>query len=200
MINYPTLITSCFLVLIGLSALAFSCYASEITLSPKTIRILNIMDEWRSKMTTEDRNAAKVQNRNGDKAYKRKNYPVAFREYDNSYPNFPNAYAYIMSGDSYWRMVLALTINAIPDEHHCIISNKNFPDDVDFNNSQTYEVGIALAIKDNETKLINSSLYKRAIEIDKCLRKMFDFYKTQAVETCVDLNQLKACLGKPLIK
>lgn len=199
--NNSMFLTLCFVLLIGFSGLSFSCHASEIILSPEAIRILNNIDKRRSKMTIEDINAAKSLNKKGDKAYKQKKYYYeAFRWYDNSSPNFPNAYAYILSGDSHWRGIVQYLLKTIPDEHHCRLVNNDFSDDLDQDISQTYEVGIALAIKDNEKKLIASDLYKRATESAICLRKLVDFYKTKTPDTCVDLNKIQSCLGKPLIK
>ena len=189
-----------FLLLMTCSALTLSCFGSELPKSPKTLRILNDMDEWRSKKTSEGKDAAKRLNKMGDKAYKQKKYYEAHRYYDNSYPNFPNAYAYIMSGDSLWRSVVQYTVHTTPDKHHCRHSNKDFPDDLELDISQSYEVGIALAVKDDDKTLIKSTLYKQAVESDRCLRKLYDFYKTQAADACVDLNKIQHCLGKPLIK
>ncbi len=198
--NHSKMLHPCFLMFVSCVALSLPCFGSETPSSPNTIRILNVMDEWRSKKNSEDKDAANSLNKDGDKLYKQKKYSKAYKYYYNSYPNFPNAYAYIMSGDVYWRMVAISNINAVPDEHHCRLNNKYFPHDLDQDISQTYEVGIALAVKDKETRLIKSALYKRAVEADKCLRKLYDFYKTQTAEACVDLNRIQACLGEPLLK
>lgn len=199
--NNSMFLTLCIVLLIGFSGLSFSCYASEIILSPEAIRILNNIDKRRDNKTIEDKNAAKRLNRKGDKAYKQKKYYYeAFRWYDNSSPNFPNSYAYILSGDSHWRGVVQYLLKTTPDEHHCRLVNKHFPHDLDQDISQTYEVGIALAVNNKEKKLMESDLYKRAAESAICLRKLVDFYKTQTPETCVDVNKIQNCLGKPLIE
>jgi hypothetical protein len=197
--NASSMLKLCFVLFVSCLVLSVSCFGSDIPSSPNTIEILNGMDEFRSKKTSEDVNAAKSLNKEGDKAYKQKKYPVAYRSYYNSYPNYPNAYAYIMSGDTYWRMVASNT-NDVPDEHHCRLGNEDFPHRLDQDISQTYEVGIALAVKDKEIRLIKSDLYKRAVETDRCLRKLVDFYKTQAADVCIDAKKIQACLGKPLIK
>ncbi len=184
---------------ISFSVLAFPCFSADILDSPNTLRILNNIDERRGKMTAEGISAAKSLNKEGDKAYLQQDYRKAYRAYYNSYPNYPNAYAYIMAGDTSWRMLISYN-KAMTSEQHCQLNNKYFPHDLDQDISQTYEVGLALAVKDKEIKLMESSIYKRAIESHRCLRKLYYFYKSQPSDVCIDVNNIQTCLGKPLIE
>jgi hypothetical protein len=178
----------------------FPCSASDTPMSSDTARILNNIDERRSQRNTEDKKAADRLNKEGDKLYKRGEYTKAYDYYDNSYPNYPNAYSYIMSGDNHWRSVVQYQTHALKDKYPCQFSNEDFPHRLDMSLSQTYEVGIALAVKDKDAKILKTDLYKRAVNIDLCLRKVYDFYKKQSSDACIDAKKIQACLGKPLIK
>lgn len=66
--------------------------------------------------------------------------------------------------------------------------------------AQHQAVGLALAARDNDRRLLKSTLYRRARESTACLQDMAQHYQSEAPAACVDLARLRRCLGAPLIK
>ena len=188
-------------ITLGITFLAstFNCFAYELAKSPDTARILDTIRSSHHNYTSADRLAAKSLNKSGDKLYRNKNYASAFRAYSNSYPNYPNAYSYIMTSDSHWRSIVQFHSKQVSVNNECKIGNQYFSHDIEMDVSQHFEVGFELAILDHDTKLIESQLYKHARDIADCLRQLANFYKSTPSETCVELNKVQACLGEPLI-
>jgi hypothetical protein len=193
--------------------------ASGQTESPDTRRILDHIEANRSKQTPAGRAAARSLNSDGDRAYRRHHYGAAFTAYMNSYPNAPNAYAYIMAGDSHWRDIAQPRIQ--PSSHaqnsqtpaqtesSCRLDNHYFAHDLALDVAQNQAVGLALAshhdvhdpdVRDKDLRVIDPALYKRAQESTACLQAMAQHYETEPPSSCVDLEQLRKCLGPPLIK
>ena len=178
----------------------FNCFAYELAKSPDTARILDTIKSSHRNYTTADRLAAKSLNKSGDKLYRQKKYALAFRAYLNSYPNYPNAYSYIMTGDTHWRSVVQSHSKQVPVNNECKIGNQYFFHDIEMDVSQHFEVGFELAILDHDIRLIESHLYKHAQYTANCLRQLAIYYKSKPIETCVELNKIQACLGVPLIQ
>ena len=193
--------------------------ASGQTESPDTRRILDNIAANRSKQTPADRAAARRLNAVGDRAYRRHRYGAAFTAYMNSYPNAPNAYAYIMAGDSHWRDIAQPHLQ--PSSHapaqtesSCRLENHYFAHDLVLDVAQNQAVGLALAahdgmhdknvhVQDTHNKalgVIDPIFYKRAQESTACLQAMAQHYESEPPSSCVDLEQLRKCLGPPLIK
>lgn len=193
--------------------------ASGQTESPDTRRILDHIAANRSKQTPAGRAAARRLNSDGDRAYRRHHYGAAFTAYMNSYPNAPNAYAYIMAGDSHWRDIAQPRIQpssqtpaqTLPS---CRLDNHYFAHDLALDVAQNQAVGLALAAHDdmhgpdghnpdmhnNALRVIDPLFYKRAQESTACLQAMAQHYETEPPTSCVDLERLRKCLGPPLIK
>ena len=183
--------------------------ASGQTESPDTRRILNNIKANRAKQTPADRAAARRLNATGDRAYRRHHYGAAFTAYMNSYPNAPNAYAYIMAGDSHWRDIAQPHIQPpsqtpAQTESSCRLDNHYFAHDLALDVAQNQAVGLALASQDDlhskDLRVIDPALYKRAQESTACLQAMAQHYETEPPTSCVDLERLRKCLGPPLIK
>ncbi len=177
-----------------------SCAPAQ-TNSPDTKRILDLIVKTASKRTPDDLAAANDLNRKGDQAYKRHRYDTAFTAYENSYPNAPNAYAYIMAGDTHWREVLrtheAIKAHGAP---RCSLDNSHFAHDLSTDISQHQAVGLALASQNNNASAPNPTFYQRARESTACLQAMAQHYQAEPSSACVDVEQLRKCLGAPLIK
>jgi hypothetical protein len=193
--------------------------ASGQTESPDTRRILDHIGANRSKQTPADRAAARRLNSAGDRAYRRHHYGAAFTAYMNSYPNAPNAYAYIMAGDSHWRDIAQPRIqpsSQAPAQTppSCRLDNHYFAHDLALDVAQNQAVGLALAahddmhdhgahnhdVQEKALRIIDPLFYKRAQESTACLQAMAQHYETEPPSSCVDLEQLRKCLGAPLIK
>ena len=183
--------------------------ASGQTESPDTRRILDNIEANRSKQTPADRAAARRLNSVGDRAYRRHRYAAAFTAYMNSYPNAPNAYAYIMAGDSHWRDVAqphTRPSSQTPEQTlpSCRLDNHYFAHDLALDVAQNQAVGLALVAQDDlhskDLHVIDTTFYKRARESTACLQTMAQHYETEPPTSCVDLEQLRKCLGPPLIK
>jgi hypothetical protein len=188
--------------------------AAGQTESPDTRRILNHIEANRSKQTPADRAAARRLNADGDRAYRRHHYGAAFTAYMNSYPNAPNAYAYIMAGDSHWRDIAQSRIqpsSQTPAQTppSCRLDNHYFAHDLAQDVAQNQAVGLALAaqndmhgrdMRSNDLRVIDPAFYKRAQESTACLQAIAQHYETEPPSSCVDLEQLRKCLGPPLIK
>ena len=201
-------------ILLAGSASAPLLCAFGQTESPDTRRILDNIKANRSKQTPADRAAARRLNSVGDRAYRRHHYGAAFTAYMNSYPNAPNAYAYIMAGDSHWRNVAQSHIrpsSQIPSQTppSCALDNHYFAHDLALDVAQNQEVGLALAAHDDmhapdmrskDLRVIDPAFYKRAQESTACLQTMAQHYETEPPSSCVDLEQLRKCLGAPLIE
>jgi hypothetical protein len=198
--------------------------ASGQTESPDTRRILDHIEANRSKQTPAGRAAARRLNSDGNRAYRRHHYGAAFTAYMNSYPNAPNAYAYIMAGDSHWRDIAQPRVR--PANHaqnsktpaqtppSCRLDNHYFAHDLALDVAQNQAVGLALAAHDDmhgpdmnnldmnskDLRVIDPAFYKRAQESTACLQAMAQHYETEPPSSCVDLEQLRKCLGAPLIK
>lgn len=175
--------------------------ASVSVVSPDTVQILESIEQHRNKVFDEGLKAARELNAKGDRAYKKKNYRSAYTAYYNSYPNAPNAYAYIMAGDSHWRSVLQYQkTRPLKKNESCRLDNSYFAHDLENNVAQHQSVGLSLAERSKDRQFMDSSLYKRTSESTACLESMIQEYKAKPKTACVDLNQLNNCLGKPLIK
>jgi hypothetical protein len=179
-------------------------WASDLPGASTTAEILGWIDEKLSRKTPEDRAVARRLDADGDRAYKKKNYREAHTMYYNSFPNYPNAYAYIMSGDSHWREVVRYhegeAAKQAPDRPACSLDNKYFPRDLALDLARYYEVGIALAERENNQRFIRSTFYRRARESATCLRAVAQHYDSEPPTSCIDIAQLRNCLGPPLIK
>lgn len=141
----------------------------------------------------------------GDRHYKKAHYHEALIAYQNSYPNDPNAYAYIMSGDSHWRSIASATPAqmarlAASDASGCFIDNKYFVGDLRNDIEQHLQVGLALAAARDDKAFMATTLYQRAGEIERCLSALADDYTAQPASACVDVTRIRACLGEPLLK
>ena len=178
--------------------------ASDTPVSPDTARILDAIEKSRSKRTPADLDAARVLNALGDRAYKKRNYGAAFTAYSNSYPNHPNARAYIMTGDAHWRGVVRYQELEARKRAHgrppCSWDNSYFAHDLALDVAQHHEVGLALAARENDRRFMQSALYRRARESAACLQAMARHYEAEPPAACVDVARLRRCLGSPLIK
>jgi hypothetical protein len=186
--------------LMGISALS-ALSASDQPESPDTRRILDNIAATRSRLTPADRVAARRLNAAGDRAYRRHDYAAAFSSYANSYPNAPTAHAYIMAGDSHWRDVAAdHSQPASPQAQgaqSCRLDNRHFAHYLAMDLAQNQSVGLALAAQNSTTR--ESAFYRRARESVACLKGMAQHYEAESPSSCVDLEQLRKCLGPPLI-
>jgi len=176
-------------------------------LSADTLRILSNIDRRASERTEADKRAADSLNRDGERAYRKGNYRAARTAFSNSYPNFPTAFAYIMTGDSHWRAALqiarshaASSAMGTNGSRACVMSNEHFPHDLLMDLDQHHEVGLALAAKANGGKLPSEPLVQRASAEAACLRNLGTRYETQPATACVDMDALAACLGAPLLQ
>jgi len=172
--------------------------------SAATERVLGWIETNRSQRTPADLAAARQLNAQGDRAYKRKHYDSAFTAYSNSYPNFPNAHAYIMSGDAHWRGVVKYhEVQARQQDggpQSCTLDNTHFAHDLALDVAQHHDVGVTLAMREHDQRFMQSALYRRARESAACLHDLAALYETQPPTACIDLSKLRACLGKPLIR
>lgn len=170
-----------------------------------TQRILSSIDQHRTRYSGADRRAAESLNRDGERAYRKGNYDAAWRAFMNSYPNFPTAFAYIMTGDSHWRAALqfarkkAASLNAgSATAPRCAWSNEYFSHDLLMDLDQHHEVGLALAAKANGGTLPSDPFLRRAQVTATCFRSLGRRYATQPRSACVELDALAECLGAPL--
>jgi hypothetical protein len=171
------------------------------TLSPDTQRILHSIDATQSKITAADRAAAHKLNAEGDRAYRRHQSGTAFKAYTNSYPNAPNAYAYIMAGDAHWRDVLRHARQSpSKSTSKCQLGNAYFARDLSLDLSQNQQVGLALVGRHFQQDSLSLGMLHRATEETACLQSMAQQYASAPPTSCVDLQRLEHCLGAPLIK
>ncbi len=191
------------MVLAGSLLVSVAC-AADTPASPETARILDWIEKNRSKRTPADLAAARRLNVQGDRAYKRQHYDAAFTAYSNSYPNHPNAHAYILTGDAHWRGVVlyheAQARKTSSEPQACSLDNTHFAHDLALDVAQHHDVGVALAVRERDQRFMQSALYRRARESAACLHDLAALYETQPPATCVDISKLRACLGKPLIR
>lgn len=160
-------------------------------------------------LTAEDHRAAMRLNAQGDIAYKKHDYRSAFTAYSNSYPNYPNAYAYLMAGDSHWRALVKfhmesksrpLKNSATQAPETCRIPNTHFVNDTKSELARHYDFGITLAVNQKDQKLLDSRLYRRARETSECLHALANDYASKSPQTCVEVEKLQQCIGSPLIE
>lgn len=112
--------------------------AAQKPLDPQAQRLLDEIARSEPKRTAEDKAAAKRQNAHGDAAYLAGRYRQAYTSYIHSYPNYPNPYAYILSGDAHWRGVAAARRR---QGESCAVENKYFASDVRSDVVQHFQVG-----------------------------------------------------------
>jgi hypothetical protein len=198
-----TLIASCASTL-ALCVIGLMGFASDSPDEQDTNRILATIDATRSAKTASDLRAARHLNDDGDRAYRRHRYDDAFMAYANSYPNYPNAYAYVMAGDAHWRDVVRYQElegrRHAADHAGCNLDNSHFAHDLAGDLAQHYDVGLALAQRDKARVRGSAGLYARARESARCLKAMVQEYEAKPPEACIDLKQLRDCLGAPLIQ
>jgi len=199
----PASIAATCVFLSGLIGASAAC-ASALKESPETTRLIETIEKRRNALTPADLRAARRLNADGDRAYRRRDYPAAFTAYANSYPNAPNAYAYIMAGDANWRGVVQhhmQQLRASADSGPiCPLDNSHFAHDLAMDVAQHQAVGLTLAARDNDRRLLKSAVYRRARESTSCLQDLAQHYDAEAPAVCIDLDQLRRCLGAPLIK
>lgn len=164
---------------------------------PDTTRILDILSSQPGP-SAQDRQAASALNEAGDRAYRRHDHVAAWRAYSNAYPNAPSAHAYVMSGDSHWRDVLSVQRAQRSAAKACPLDNRYFARDLALDVAQHHEVGLALAARSGDRRLLNSAWYRRADQSAACLRVLANDHRARPASDCVDLERLDACLGPPL--
>jgi hypothetical protein len=203
MMSTKTPVVAFCLFLCGAVAMS-AARASDQQRSSDTAQQLDAIEQIRSKLTSADRQAAHHLEAEGDKAYRRQDYAKAFTAYANAYPNAPDSYAYIMAGDAHWRDVLQYHAQPAPaqagDAAACRMDNSHFTRDLALDVAQHQAVGIALAEKDRDERVLKSLIDRRARAQVACLQDMARHYETEPPTACVDLDQLSHCLGPPLIK
>lgn len=179
--------------------------ATASALPVQTQRILSVIDHPATKYTGAGRRAAESLNREGERAYRKGDYDAARTAFSNSYPNFPTAFAYIMTGDSHWRAVLQFAKGRYAPgggdpvtTQGCAISNEYFPHDLLMDIDQHHEVGLALAAKSHGETVLSEPFLQRARSTATCFRELARRYQSQPRTACVDLDALKECLGEPL--
>ncbi|WP_343640345.1 hypothetical protein [Roseateles sp.] len=150
--------------------------------------------------TDEDRRAAAALNQDGDRAYREGRFDKALKAYMNSYPNHPNAHAYLMAGDAYWRAVLAANQPPVAEtpKDACPLSNTHFASDAQRSLEQHYRPGLALADKDDARNKGVAALYERSRAAAACLTGIQAKYAELPKTSCVDLREVASCIGDPL--
>jgi len=191
--------------LVGVLASALTmAHADGAATSPDAARVLADLDAARGKQTAEGRNAAKRLNALGDSAYKRQEYEVAYKAYSNSYPNFPTAYAYLMSADTQWRSLVQFQRKKAVQESSgtpaCLEASGRFIHGMKMDLAQHYEVGLALASTEPDRQLLKSPMFLRARESFTCLQTMAKELEALQANSCVDIGRVQQCLGEPLLK
>lgn len=201
-VGHARAVNACMLA-VGLS-MGSGPSASDVDTSPDTTRILDLIEKSRGKETPAGIKTARDLNADGDRAYKKGNYRQAYTDYYNSYPNFPNAHAYIMTGDVHWRQVVlhaeSEARKPAKDRRACSLDNEDFVRRLTMDLAQHHEVGLALAKIENDERFLRSTLYRRARESATCLGAVAKFYDAQPKTACIDIAKLRSCLGAPLIK
>jgi hypothetical protein len=188
----------------GLASIAKG-WAAETPEAAETARLIDAIEKARSTETRSDREAARRLNAEGDRAYRRKDYKAAFTAYANSYPNAPNAHAYIMAGDAHWRGVLRYharqtQTSGATTSTSCRLTNSYFASDLAMDVAQHQALGLALAVHDNDRRILDSAFYRRARASSACLQALAKQYAAEPPTSCVDLDRLRGCLGAPLIR
>jgi hypothetical protein len=181
-------------------AVTSAACATDPPTAPAVAQALDAIEAGRERLTSAYRKAAQRMGAAGDLAYRKHEYRAAFHAYANAYPNYPNAYAYIMAGDAHWRAVLEhQQRQAARTPSACALDNSRFSRDLDADLTRHHELGLALAERDNDRRLLKSTIYRRAQESATCLRALARRYEAQPPSACVDLDQLRDCLGSPLM-
>jgi hypothetical protein len=189
---------------IATAALAMSATAATVS-GPDAQGILDRIRQKEGARTEKGKAFARSLNVEGDLHYKKSRYHKAHIAYLNSYPNDANAYAYIMSGDSHWRSIASarpsqMASLAASNPSGCFIDNRYFVGDLRSDIEQHFQVGLALAVIRDDKPFMATTLYRRAGEIERCLSALADDYAAKPSSACVDVAQIRACLGEPLLK
>jgi|tagenome__1003787_1003787.scaffolds.fasta_scaffold20789256_1 hypothetical protein len=166
---------------------------------PDTQRVLDAIATNRPTLTAANWDAARRMNTDGDREYRAHNYRNAWMAYANSYPNAPTAHAYIMTGDTHWRMTTDLAGPLAGSTDPCPLRNAHFAHDLALDLAQHYAVGFALAAQENDRAVLESAMYSRARASADCLERLAKEYESKAASDCVDLSRLRSCLGQPLL-
>lgn len=167
-------------------------------MSPDAARQFEVVAASRSTTKAGGKRAATSLNSDGDRAYRKGKYDEAFSSYSNSYPNFPNAHSYIMTGDAHWRGVVQFQEKS--SEAGACWSTPGFARALSLDLEQHYNMGFALAERDQDRDVLQSSLFKRAGESAVCLDELARDHRALPEGACIDLPRLKRCLGEPLLK
>lgn len=81
-----------------------------------------------------------------------------------------------MTGDAYWRRVVqtleAEARSSVSGQSACSEDNNNFAGALALNVAQHHEVGLALAVREDDRRFMQSTLYGRAREPATCLQNM----------------------------
>nr|WP_297384549.1 hypothetical protein [uncultured Roseateles sp.] len=152
-----------------------------------------------STATVGDRKAAAALNGEGDRAYREGRFDKALKAYMNSYPNHPNAHAYLMAGDTYWRAVIAANQPTASSNgtEACPLTNAYFAQDTGRSLDQYYHPGLALTDKATGDKGL-AKLSQRSRSAASCLAAVQAKYAALPKTACVDLRDVAFCVGEPL--
>lgn len=153
-----------------------------------------------STATAEDRKAAAALNGEGDRAYREGRFDKALKAYMNSYPNHPNAHAYLMAGDTYWRAVIAANqpTTSSKETAACPLTNAYFAQDTGRSLDQYYRPGLALTDKAPTSDKALAELSQRSRSAASCLAAVQAKYAALPKTACVDLRDVALCVGEPL--
>jgi hypothetical protein len=119
-----------------------------------------------------------------------------------SYPKLPNPYAYVTSGDAYWRAVLAANQGGAGEEAgRCRMSgDTHFSSELRRSLEEHFQRGLALRPAKGGAGKPSAELRQRAGATAACLGELAKHYERQPASTCVARDRLSACMGAPFRK
>lgn len=164
-----------------------------------TQQVLDGIPAMRAQGDVEGRRYADALNRQGDAAYRKGRFDVAASKYMHSYPNYPNARAYLLAGDAHWRAVVRYQLRHSSTDA-CGWNNRDFARHMEMDLDQHALVGQILAERENDARVMRTGLHARSVRATACLRGMAREYQALPPQTCVDVRRVRSCLGPPLIR
>jgi hypothetical protein len=139
-------------------------------------------------------------NRKADTAYRKGDYDRARRLYGNSYPFDQNAYARVMAADAHLRAIVQGELWHPVKGDACAWDSAHFARAIDLDVEGEYLVGLMLAERRNDRRIMRTGVYEQAAASAVCLRATAREFEALPPRTCIDVRRIERCLGPPLLR
>ncbi|WP_143331187.1 hypothetical protein [Burkholderia aenigmatica] len=190
-----------------LSSVPFHAHAFEADLNGDVVidwrDFLNTVKNYKRKinLTANIEQATKAEER-GKKYFLEGRYEHAyFLSYQDAIGYIPRPEYFFIVGDIRLRTTLSLHSDSphAPPGYKACWDKYQVATDVSRDLEPSFQTGFGLVDELNLSKTKNSKIYKQAMANASCLARLTSKYLEQMGPQCVPIEEVKACLGSPLL-